>query len=72
MLIIESINKKEFQANRVKFNVTGLHKLPPHLATTLLYTVEVLTEVCVCGGEGIAVPLFPRKKKWPCSPNTKS
>ena len=42
MLVIEYINKKEFQANRAKFNVTGLYtlsKLPAHLAKPLLYTI---------------------------------
>ena len=39
MLIIECINKKEFQANRGKFNVIGLYKLSLHLAKPLLYTI---------------------------------
>ena len=60
-LIIECINKKEFQASRAKFNVTGLHKLPPHLATPLLYTIEALPEVCVCGGGGGTCSLVPSK-----------
>ena len=36
MLIIECINKKEFQANGGKINMTGLYKLSPHL----IYTVN--------------------------------
>ena len=39
MLIIECINKKEFQANRGKFNVIGLCKLSPHLAKPLSYII---------------------------------
>ena len=41
MLIIECINKKKNSKQiELKFNVTGLHKLPPHLAKPLLYTIR--------------------------------
>ena len=38
---VACINKKEFQANSGKFNVTGLYKLSPHLAKPILYTVTL-------------------------------
>ena len=39
MLIIECINKKEFQTNRAKLNEIGLYKLSPHHTKPLLYTI---------------------------------
>ena len=40
MLIIECIDKNEFEANRVKVQCDWLAKLPPHLAKPLIHTIR--------------------------------
>ena len=44
--------KKEFQANRAKFNVTGLYKLPQHLPTafTNISTFSYPSHAPMCQG----------------------
>ena len=60
MLIIECINKKKnTKQTELKFNVTGLHKLSPHLATPFLYTIRHRPfDFLVVGGGGRGGGLF--------------